>query len=384
MTVFTSFGTSLETWREAGLLEPEAKYLRMLADRVGDTVLLTYGHPGEASSRLAETLSPVVVAPNRTRTPILLRSIFSPFTQRSALRASSVLRTNQLRGAWTAAIAARMHRKPLVVRTGYVWSEFHAAARGPGLRHRVVRALERFAISTADAVIVASERDRNAIEYAHPASSEKLSVVPNPVDTDLFTPGVAVEKQPGLVTFVGRLEEQKNIGMLIDVFRQGVAGGRLRIVGDGSMRTELELRAKGLDIEFTGAVQNRDLPRMLAESEVFALPSTYEGTPKALLEAMACGVAVVATDVPGNREVISDRINGVLAPADAAGFGLALSALLGDATARAMLGENARQHVNSRHSMTAAADAEASIINQVIERRKAASSAQEPADRRAA
>jgi glycosyltransferase involved in cell wall biosynthesis len=120
----------------------------------------------------------------------------------------------------------------------------------------------------------------------------------------------------------------------------------LLIVGDGPLRPELEREAAecGLDrsVRFLGS--HADVTTFYRIADVFVLPSVTEGLSNALLEAMAAGLPVVASDVAGNREVIEDGVNGVLVdwadPGAAAGVVLRL---LDDAELRRRVGEAARR-----------------------------------------
>jgi glycosyltransferase involved in cell wall biosynthesis len=112
---------------------------------------------------------------------------------------------------------------------------------------------------------------------------------------------------------VGRLAPVKNIFNLIEALSE--TGFTLDIYGDGQLREQLASKAKDLkiDLNFMGIVANDELPEILSRYHYFILPSLYEGMPKSLLEAMACGLVCIGTDVEGINEIIEDRINGFLA-----------------------------------------------------------------------
>lgn len=379
MAVFSSYRTSLATWRRAGILSRETRYLRLLSDQLGKTALITY----DGTDRQYPDTNGVCLITGKPRiVPAALYSVFAPVIHWRLLRRTALFRTNQLRGAWTAAIASMLHRKPLVVRTGYVWSRFNQAERANranrarktgGLRSRLILALERLALRRASLVITASEADRDLLMELHGVPAKKMRVVPNPVDTDLFLPRSERPVRPCLVTYIGRLEPQKGVDMLIDAVSQA-PGAELRVVGDGSLRAKLEEQASGMAVEFTGAVPNERLPELMAETAVFVLPSLFEGTPKALLEAMACGVAVVATRVPGTDGIVADGETGMVVEPNAEAIASAITALLADDGLRNRLGAAARRYVEARHSMLGAAEQEAGLIRSVSGNRTLAAS----------
>ena len=105
---------------------------------------------------------------------------------------------------------------------------------------------------------------------------------------------------------------------------------------------------------------------MLNRAEVFALPSKYEGNPKALLEAMACELPVIGVDAPGVRDVIQHGVNGMLCAQSEQDIATAIRTLLADASLRNRLGCQARLYVTDHHSQENIAIKEAKMIEQLI------------------
>ena len=162
---------------------------------------------------------------------------------------------------------------------------------------------------------------------------------------------------PVLAT-VGRLTAIKNYALLLDAAQRVAARFPNLVVllaGDGELRADLEAQAARLGIaanlRFLG--WRRDLPTIYAATDVFALTSRNEGTPVALIEAMAAGVPGVSTDVGGVGDVIASEAMGVRVAVDnVAGFAAAVERLLGDPAARLAMGAAARAHVLSRYDIT--------------------------------
>lgn len=166
-----------------------------------------------------------------------------------------------------------------------------------------------------------------ARRYLHEERTSRLVRVPICVDDGLFRPGdkaaarAALRLPPTtrLVTFVGRLERAKGTDMLIDVLALLVGRGEhvlLAVVGDGSQRAAMRGRAQARGIAdhlvMPGWVEHDDLPAWLRASDVLLLPSAHEGLTTAVVEALACGVPVVATEVGGLAQVIEPGRNGLL------------------------------------------------------------------------
>jgi glycosyltransferase involved in cell wall biosynthesis len=135
---------------------------------------------------------------------------------------------------------------------------------------------------------------------------------------------------------VGRLEPQKRFDRLIRAFAHassGVRGWRLLIAGEGSCRTELErlVAELGLDGRVMLLGQVKDIATLHHALDLFVQSSDYEGTPNAVLEAMALETPTVATDAGGTAELIEDGVHGrIVPPADAPGLAAAMAAAIAD------------------------------------------------------
>ena len=139
-------------------------------------------------------------------------------------------------------------------------------------------------------------------------------------------------------------------------------------IGDGKLRSELVARVRntGLSssIHFLGI--REDVPSLLASSDLFVLPSLSEGMSNVLLEAMACGLPIVATAVGGNSDLIRDRYNGLLIPPrNPTGLQNALLELLKNDRLAQTLGNAARRTVEEHYSMERIADDYVSLYNRL-------------------
>jgi glycosyltransferase involved in cell wall biosynthesis len=160
-----------------------------------------------------------------------------------------------------------------------------------------------------------------------------------------------------VVTTVGRLTAIKNHALMLEAaarLASRVPDLVLLLAGDGELRADLERDATRLGIadrvRFLG--WRRDLPTIYGATDVFVLTSRNEGTPVALIEAMAAGVPGVATNVGGVPDVMADPGLGVLVPSDdAAALAAGVEALLCDAAARRAMGARARASVLQRYGI---------------------------------
>lgn len=165
---------------------------------------------------------------------------------------------------------------------------------------------DRIGCQVADAVICTSESVRQEAVYFYGADPRKLRVVPNGVNTNLFSPrGPTAREQYAaapddrVVLFVGGLSPRKRPDLLMEALHRLPSAWKLLIVGRGPMEEELRRLAKRLGmtkrVRFAGYVPYPILPAVYRAADVVALPSEYEGCPKVVLEALACGVPVVTT-----------------------------------------------------------------------------------------
>jgi glycosyltransferase involved in cell wall biosynthesis len=216
----------------------------------------------------------------------------------------------------------------------------HLSARQRWLVNGLARYTDRF-------VCVSRDSARLAVEQGVPAS--KVCTLWNGIDTTRFTNCGPRGEGPAVI--VARLVPEKDMETLlraVELARREDATFRLEIAGDGacisalrSLAAELHL---GDGVTFLG--QTRDVPAVLARAQLFVLSSISEGVSLTLLEAMATGLAVVATKVGGNPEVVVDGETGLLVPPrDPAALAAALLRLRRDTGERTRMGQAGRERV---------------------------------------
>jgi glycosyltransferase involved in cell wall biosynthesis len=186
--------------------------------------------------------------------------------------------------------------------------------------------------------------------------SPPIHVVHTGVELDRFAPGEARPPHDLDLLSVGRLHEVKAFPDLLRACHRLTRDGlvfRCRIVGDGPSRARLErLRDElGLEdrVEFVGPVGHDELPGYYRESDVFVMASRSEGIPVVLMEAMACGLPVVATDITGIPELVEHGKSGLLVPpGDPDRLARAVAELAASAEKRREYGNAGRRRVRER------------------------------------
>jgi glycosyltransferase involved in cell wall biosynthesis len=233
---------------------------------------------------------------------------------------------------------------------------------------------ERFGARWADRTVCVSAAERETGERA--GVRARWTVVPNGIDTARFRPAPSAaaraallpddDPEAPLVVCVGRLCRQKGQDVLLAAWEEVVRrrpGARLALVGDGPDRHRLRAPEPVL---FAGDVAD-PVPWYQA-ADLVVLPSRWEGMALAPLEAMACGRAVVVTDVDGARESLppGHAAHCLTPPEDPAALARAIAALLADPPLRASLGERGRRHVLAAHDVRRTAEAVADLYRALL------------------
>ncbi len=224
--------------------------------------------------------------------------------------------------------------------------------------HKIISPFLRLVWRSAGAVVANSSGLRAMGEEFEP--NVPIKVIPNGVDAEVYSPGDRDWELPRLL-FVGRVVYQKGIDILLQALGNlKDLPWELTIVGDGPERAALEALTKALEIrdrvKFAGWLHDDALLDAYRWANLFTYASRHEGMPNAVLEAMACGLPVLATRIAGNEELVIHKKTGILVePEDGQAFKFALHHLLQDAEARRQLGEAARRRVVGHYPWSRAA-----------------------------
>ncbi len=284
-----------------------------------------------------------------------------------------VLHAHLPHAAWLARWSRLAAPVPLVIDT------LHSSATG-----RLGRQLGyRCSQWLPDHVTAVSEATAQSHCAAGMVNEGRLSVLANGVDPDRWQPNEPARREVReelgigdqfLWLAVGRLEPVKDYPALLHAFARAERTAQLMILGTGPLETELKQMAEALGlssrVHFAGF--RAHVAHWMQAADGIVLSSRYEGLPMVLLEAGACGVPAVATDVPGTREVIVNGQTGWLAPADdPEGLAAAMNRLMHTpAKERNALGERARQHVIGNFSLETVLDRWESLYADLLARKR--------------
>jgi len=266
-----------------------------------------------------------------------------PLAQRRRFLECDVLRVMQAYGGIPALVAKLLYGRPYVVTYGYPYFE-QVGTTDSRLRAHLFLWRANLTARFADRVIVTTDEMASYVTRWVPQA--RILLVPNGVDTSLFRPAEARTEHLGkVIVYVGRLSPEKNLRLLIDALSLiDNMETRLVLVGDGDLRGELEehARLRGVRTEFRGVLPNYELPSILGNADLFVLPSSGEGHPKALLEAMSCGLPCVGTNVPGIRQVLRHLETGLLCEVTKEDLASKIAMVLSEPELGARLGRQAR------------------------------------------
>jgi glycosyltransferase involved in cell wall biosynthesis len=272
-------------------------------------------------------------------------------------------------------LGSRLTGRPSV----HTFHGVHVEGYRPVVRDLYV-ALERTLGRWSRAVIALSEGQRAEVLRLGFASPGRCVVVPNGIDlaeldsaTRVPYPRSAYGALPGelIIGCIARFDPVKRLVVLLDTtarLRQHFPNVRLVLVGSGPLESSLRCRAARLGIErhvsFQGSLP--DALRCYSEWDVYATMSSREGLPYAVLEAMASGLAVVASDVPGHREVIRHGVTGFLVPAETQTAAAAIQRLFEDDALRKAVGAAARTAVERDFTVERMVERIGDLYRQVV------------------
>lgn len=364
LVLFFTSGISLRTWARIGSLERDIAIYRAILSKVGDVRFVTYGDRRDLA--YTRQLGGIGVTCNRWN---LSRHWYTRLVSQVYPRLwgkDVVVKSNQIPGAEVALRAAQNCGKKFVARCGYLPSNIAKTREDMGPDEiEEAQKLEETVFRGADRVVVTTPMMRSTVVDAYGVDASKVAVIPNHVDVERFKPSSGA-KEPKLLVYVGRLEPEKNLQSLLDAVHG--LDVELHVIGGGGLRDRLmgQAQEKRLPVRFLGNVPNYELPMYLNKASAFVLPSHIEHHPKALLEAMACGLPVIGTEVYGIRELIEHRQTGYSCRPSTEALRKAIVEVMADPDLRLRLGRNAREFAVEHFALDKIVDMELRLLEQVM------------------
>lgn len=369
-------------WRQPGQLMSDSSDLRVLHLRTSQGIggperviqaawpylqqsgitpgLIVYQRPGTTPSPLITVVAgqdcPVTVAPagrSLLVEAVLWSSAVHHLVRQVQQGQYQVLHSHDYRSNWLAIMAAkRTGVKTVATVHGYTRENW---------KLRLYERCDAWVLRHIDKIIVVSALLRDQL-VDRGISRQQLTVIPPGLALATLDRAVAAARREEfalpagpIVTFVGRLVPGKGVDLLLRAGQQLLARNKpvtFVIVGDGPARRHLEVLADGLglagSVHFLG--QRDDAVRIMAVSDLVVLPSRHEGSPLVMLEAMAVGQPVVATDVGGIAAMMTDGVTGrLVTPNDVSALAGGIESALSEHEATARMAEQACQDIRQQY-----------------------------------
>ena len=372
-------GDSLRRWDEAGLLRAQSALARGFQARGTQVSIVSFGGRDEFAyqSQLPGMrilcnwlgLPPKAYARrlHQLHAPRLLQCDVVETADSSAI-------VTALRIAWAWQI-------PLVYRFTFILSKLRRST-APDDTELIAdfENMERRGMAAARLVIGPTRQTLADMAALCPPARAETTILPSAVDTDKFRP-MPESKRYDLI-YVGRLTRVKNLAALLEAVQRldvsiAVIGGELPHRQGGAFDDEAALKARFGDldgrIDWLGRMKQAELPRYFNRARAFVLCSHSEGSPRSLIEAMACGLPVICSDVPEMKYVVQHKVNGYLCDTDSDSIACAIKTVLASPDMMQTMGANARQYALEQFSLPMLAQREFELLRGVAQRYPVAS-----------
>lgn len=227
-------------------------------------------------------------------------------------------------------------------------------------RYRIARIFERITSPFVKKYLANSQAVKDFYTHSLNVPKEKITVIPNGIDVEYFDSlprdeqlrkSFGIRPEDTAIICVANLHINKGHTYLLEAFEQVFTKNKnihLLIVGDGEEKENLTNQASRYsakdNIHFLG--QRNDVPKLLKSSDIFILPTLFEGMSNAIMEAMASGLPVITTDIPENKALIENGTSGILVPVkESSPITEAIEKLLDNKEYVEILGENAKEKI---------------------------------------
>lgn len=293
----------------------------------------------------------VILVGNKNRLPRLLYSMLLPFINKKAISDCDVIRGFGL----ASSLSGILTWKPFVFNWAFDYISF-SKIEGKPYYVPLYFVLEKLAFMKAHKVFIATKKKMRKL------NEDKFIYLPNGVDTNLFKPNL--RNKLGIL-YVGRLEKQKNLFFLLDAIALLPKSFRkVTFLGFGSLKEKLQKYAREKNVQLTihDPIPNSNLPNFFADYSIFTLTSFAEGSPKALLEAMAVGLVPIVTNFETAKDVVNNANNGYIINDNKEEFSAKIKNLLENKDLWLNLSKNASLKISTEFNMRTLINEEIRIL----------------------
>ena len=312
-----TYGYSLNTWKESGILNREILFYKKLAEEKNiQFTFFTFGNKSDLLIDLQSKNIEIVpiyelITKSRNKYINLIKSLYIPFKLKKYFTSIDLIKQNQLQGVWIAIILKLLTGLPLFTRTGYDVFKFSIHEKKGLIKIFFYFLLTQIALAFSNLYTVSNKTELNFLKKRF-LFSKNILHRPNWI-ADSGVVDISKRAKYDIIS-VGRLEKQKNYEELINLFEDSEF--EINIVGSGTKKHSLIKLAqqKNVKVNFLGRLENEDLQKVYDNYLFFVTTSKFEGNPKSVLEAMSRGCIVIASNIENHSELITNEQNGYLIP----------------------------------------------------------------------
>lgn len=358
--LFLAIGESLEDFNSKGQLKRLVNYnIRKYSQSFDKVYIFSYG---QQKFKLPTNCK---LIRNNLNLHRYIYTILMPLINYKYIKECDVLRGLQLTGGIPATVSKILFQKRFVINFGYDYARFAQIER-KYLQSLLYRMIQWPILSVADCIITPTKTILNNLRKNY---KNKVVYIPNGVDINLFHPKIKKENKKLSIVFLGRLETQKNLQNLLYALSFLKFPYNAVFYGEGSERKKISSLAKklGSPLKLEYPIDYEKVAKVLRLSDIFVLPSYTEGSPKILLEAMASGCAIVASDIPEISQILEDNKSAILCKPDSKNIFKAIN-LLKNFKIRQKIGRNARQLAENNYEIWKLLTLEVKILKSLYEK----------------
>lgn len=350
-------GCTLTKFEEWGTINRELAFLKALCKSKYKITIFSWAC-GE-DKKFEKKIYPIRLIQNTKKIKARLW-VVPQLTKLLWRKKNTVLLTNQIFGAEWALLSCKLTKTPMIARSGFPLSLMIKEEKGFfSFFYHYSKLVEFFVFKFADKLITTNQYHLDLIKKKR---KKKVFLLSNYVELEKFRKvnNYISSKKKLTIVFTGRLHRHKNPEIIIKATKE-LHNIKLIIIGDGEQKGYLEkiVREHNLPVKFLGQIKHNDLKKIYSKSDIFVLPSNYEGNPKSLLEAMASKLPVVASKVRGIEEIIKHNHNGLLFEKNNLGDLIKKLKKLKSKTIRKKIGDKGFEYVKKNSSLE-------SYINKLI------------------
>ncbi len=312
--IFFSFGVSLVTWSEQKILKREVKYYQELKKNNYNITFVTYGDKNDL--KFKKNLKNIKVLPlfknvKKNFLTKYLILLFGPFILNNELNNCDIIKTHQITGGLLAILCAKLKKKKIIVRAGWEPTLNYKHWDINFAKYLILILNSFLSYMLSNKIIVTSSEIKSFINKKYFINLNKIKVIPNAINLSKFK-NLKIRKYPNRAITISRLEKQKNLFSLLNICK--LSSLNLDIIGNGTQLNEIKKFAKkiNLDVRFFGQIENNKIPNFLSKYKFYITSSKIEGSPKAIMEAMAAELPIFGLKAKGLNFLVKNGKTGYL------------------------------------------------------------------------